>query len=115
MEKMTPLSELGEFGLITELTKDIKTQHKGSVVGIGDDCAVIEKNKTTYTLTTSDMLMQGVHFDLMYQPLKHLGYKAVTVNLSDIYAMNGDAKQILVNLAIGSKFSVEAIKKFTTE
>jgi thiamine-monophosphate kinase len=111
MEKMTPLSELGEFGLIQELTDDIKLQHKESILGVGDDCAVIEKNKNTYIITSSDTLMQGVHFDLMYQPLKHLGYKAVAVNLSDIFAMNGNAKQILVNLAIGSKFSVEAVKE----
>lgn len=111
MEKMTPLSELGEFGLIKELTEDIKIHHKTTILGAGDDCAVLEKDKTTYTITSTDMLMQGVHFDLMYQPLRHLGYKAVSVNLSDIYAMNGEAKQILVSLGIGNKFSVEAIKE----
>lgn len=111
MEKMTPLSELGEFGLIEELTKNIKPKHKSTIKGIGDDCAVLEKDKNTFTITSSDSLMQGVHFDLMYHPLKHLGYKAVAVNLSDIYSMNGIANQILVNLMIGSKFSVEAVKE----
>ncbi len=111
MGNMTPLSELGEFGLIEELTKDIKIHHDSTIKGVGDDCAVIKKEKETLLITSTDTLMQGIHFDLMYQPLKHLGYKAITVNLSDIYAMNGHAKQVLVNLAIGNKFSVEAIKE----
>ncbi|MCB0477372.1 MAG: thiamine-phosphate kinase [Crocinitomicaceae bacterium] len=111
MEKTTPLSELGEFGLIKELTDDIQIKNSSTIVGVGDDCAVLERNKTTFTITSSDTLMQGIHFDLMYQPLKHLGYKSIAVNLSDIYAMNGQAKQVLINLAIGNRFSVEAIKE----
>lgn len=111
MEKTTPLSELGEFGLIEELTKDIKIQNTSTIKGVGDDCAVLEKNKKTFLITSSDTLMQGIHFDLVYQPLKHLGYKAIAVNLSDIYAMNGHAQQVLVNLAIGNRFSVEAIQE----
>ncbi|MEZ4936201.1 MAG: thiamine-phosphate kinase [Crocinitomicaceae bacterium] len=111
MEKTTPLSELGEFGLIKELTEDIQIKNSSTIAGVGDDCAVLERNKTTFTITSSDTLMQGIHFDLMYQPLKHLGYKSIAVNLSDIYAMNGQAKQVLINLAIGNRFSVEAIKE----
>jgi thiamine-monophosphate kinase len=108
-DKRTELSELGEFGLIQELTKDIKLNNKSSVYGIGDDAAVIKRNKTEYTLISTDMLVEGVHFNLMYTPLKHLGYKAVVVNLSDIYAMNGEAEQITVSIALSNRFPKEAI------
>ena len=106
----TELSELGEFGLIKHLTRNIKIKQKTSVRGIGDDSAVVEyKNKQT--LITTDMLVEGVHFDLMYTPLKHLGYKSVVVNLSDIVAMNGTPAQITVGIAISNRFSVEALEE----
>lgn len=110
-EKRTELSELGEFGLIQELTKDIKLENKSSIYGVGDDAAVIERNKDEYTLISTDMLVEGVHFNLMYTPLKHLGYKAVVVNLSDIYAMNGVAEQITVSIALSNRFPKEAIEE----
>ena len=91
--KRTPLSELGEFGLIEHLTKEFKLKNSNSVFGVGDDCAVIDAG-AHYQLVTTDMLIEGIHFDLTYTPLKHLGYKAVVVNLSDVFAMNGLAQQI---------------------
>jgi thiamine-monophosphate kinase len=108
---VTPLSELGEFGLIDVFQKSVVIKNKNSIKGIGDDAAVIEKDKKTYTLVSTDMLVQGVHFDLTYVPLKHLGYKAAIVNFSDIYAMNGKPEQIVVSIAVSSKFSVEAIEE----
>lgn len=107
----TELEELGEFGLIDHLTQNIETKNPSTVKGIGDDAAVIDAGNK-YLLVSTDMLVEGVHFDLMYAPLKHLGYKAVTVNLSDIYAMNGMAKQITISLAISNRFSVEALEEF---
>ena len=104
----TEISELGEFGLINHLTKDIKTKNSESVVGVGDDAAVID-NGNLKTLVTTDLLLEGIHFDLTYVPLKHLGYKAAVVNFSDIYAMNGTPKQITVSLGISKRFSVEDI------
>jgi len=104
----TELSELGEFGLIDHLKKKISLTQASTKLGIGDDCAVLAQENTD-TLVSTDMLVESVHFDLTYTPLKHLGYKAVVVNLSDIYAMNGDAKQITVSLALSNRFSVEAI------
>lgn len=107
---VSEISELGEFGLIKHLTENIKLQNKSSKKGVGDDAAVLEfKNKQV--LITTDMLVEGVHFDLLYTPLKHLGYKAVTVNLSDIYAMNGTPKQITVSLAVSNRISVEALEE----
>lgn len=106
----TEISSLGEFGLIEHLTKNITLYHK-TIKGVGDDAAVIEPTAGMKMLLTTDLLTEGVHFDLSYFPLKHLGYKAVTVNLSDIYAMNAKPKQILVSLAISSKFSLEAIEE----
>src|SRR5690349_21195209 len=106
----TELSELGEFGLIRHLTQFIKTENESSVKGVGDDAAVID-NSGLHTLVSTDMLIEGVHFDLTYVPLKHLGYKSVVVNLSDIYAMNAQPKQIVVSIAISSRFSLEALEE----
>lgn len=106
----TPLTELGEFGLIDRLTKDIKFYQKSSLLGVGDDAAVI-KNEDDVTLISTDMLVEGVHFDLLYTPLKHLGYKSVVVNLSDIYSMNAKPKQITVSIAASNRISVEALEE----
>lgn len=106
----TSLSELGEFGLIDHLTKDIKILHKETVKGVGDDAAVLSF-KNRQTLVTTDLLIEGIHFDLAYVPLKHLGYKAVMVNLSDVYAMNGTATQITVSIAVSNRFPLEAIEE----
>lgn len=108
--KFTDVNTLGEFGLIDHLTGKIKTRHKSTLLGIGDDAAVL-KYGDACVLVSTDMLVEGIHFDLMYTPLKHLGYKAVIVNLSDIYAMNGNPEQITVSIAFSSKFSVEAIEE----
>ncbi len=109
--KVTELSSLGEFGLIDHLTKDISPQHKSTVKGIGDDAAVLKPSSKTRTLISKDLLAEGIHFDIMYTPLKHLGYKAAVVNFSDIAAMNGIPKQLLVGIAISAKYSVEAIEE----
>ena len=111
MEGRTEISTLGEFGLIEHLTKNIELQNASSIVGVGDDAAVID-HFGKQTVITSDMLVEGVHFDLMYTPLKHLGYKSVVVNLSDIYAMNAVPAQVIVNIAISNRFSVEAMDEF---
>jgi thiamine-monophosphate kinase len=108
--KTTSISEYGEFGLIEHLTKNLKTQHKETLVGVGDDSAVIESEKN-YRLISTDMLVEGVHFDLAYTPLKHLGYKSIAVNISDICAMNGVAKQVTIALAVSNRFSVEALEE----
>ena len=105
------ISELGEFGLIRRLTGELKIENPTTMKGVGDDCAVLSPTEGTQTLVTTDLLMEGVHFDLMYVPLKHLGYKAIMVNLSDIYAMNGTPRQITVSLAISKKFTVEDIEQ----
>ena len=104
---MTKISTLGEFGLIDRLTKDVKQHHKETLVGVGDDCAILEFKPEEEVLVTTDLLMEGVHFDLTYMPLMHLGYKAAQVNFSDIYAMGGMPKQITVSLAVSQRFSVE--------
>ncbi len=109
-ESRTSLSDIGEFKLIEHLTKDIKLHHKSTIKGVGDDCAVIE-NGEKLTLVTTDLLVEGVHFDLSYMPLKHLGYKAVMVNLSDVYAMNGSVKQITVSIAVSNRFPLEALEE----
>lgn len=106
----TDLSALGEFGLIDQITAPAKKVQQSTITGVGDDAAVIEAGDR-YLLVSSDMLLEGVHFDLSYAPLKHLGYKAVVVNLSDIYAMNGTPRQITVNIGLSSKFSVEAVEE----
>jgi len=111
MENRTEISSLGEFGLIDHLTKNIELQNASSIVGVGDDAAVID-HFGKQTVITSDMLVEGVHFDLMYTPLKHLGYKSVIVNLSDIYAMNATPTQIILNIAISNRFSIEALDEF---
>ena len=104
----TEISTLGEFGLIDHLTKDIKPKNSETIVGVGDDAAIIDcGNKKS--LVTTDLLLEGIHFDLTYVPLKHLGYKAAVVNFSDVYAMNGTPKQITVSLGISKRFSVEDI------
>ena len=102
---------MGEFGLIKHLTKETETINESTQKGVGDDCAVLSPEAGTQTLVTTDMLMEGVHFDLTYMPLRHLGYKAVMVNLSDIYAMNGTPRQITVSLAISKRFMVEDIEE----
>lgn len=109
--KLTPLSELGEFGLIDKITDGIKTKNKSTLVGIGDDAAVIASSGSKVTLISKDLLLEGVHFDMMYTPMKHLGYKAAVVNFSDIAAMNGKPKQLLIGIGVGAKFSVEAIQE----
>ncbi|MFT4660193.1 MAG: thiamine-monophosphate kinase [Patiriisocius sp.] len=109
MEKRT-LNELGEFGLIETITKDLVLTQDTTIKGVGDDAAVIDSGER-YQLLGTDMLVEGVHFDLRYVPLKHLGYKAVVVNLSDIYAMNGRPEQITVSIALSSRFTLEAIEE----
>ncbi len=106
----TEISSLGEFGLIESLTHDFKVKNSSTVKGVGDDCAVID-NAGKKTLVTTDLLLEGIHFDLTYTPLKHLGYKAVAVNLSDVYAMNGTPRQITVSLGISKRFTVEHINE----
>ncbi len=107
----TEISTLGEFGLIKRLTKDIELKNAETLYGVGDDAAVID-NGNQQTLVTTDMLMEGVHFDLVYTPLKHLGYKAAIVNFSDIYAMNGTPKQITVSIAVSKRFCIEDLEQF---
>ena len=107
----TEISTLGEFGLIRHLTQDIKLQNPESRYGVGDDAAVLDY-PDKQVLVTTDLLMEGVHFDLVYTPLKHLGYKSAMVNFSDIYAMNGIPKQITVSLAISKRFCIEDIEDF---
>ena len=111
-KKETPkqIEELGEFGLINRLAENVKISHKSTIKGIGDDAAVI-KNGSKLTVVTTDLLLEGIHFNLMYMPLKHLGYKAVIVNLSDVYAMNAKPEQITVSIGISSRFSMEDIEE----
>lgn len=106
----TELQSLGEFGLIAHLATSIKTSHTSTIKGIGDDCAVI-KSETGLQLITTDMLLEGIHFDLSYCPLKHLGYKAVMVNLSDVYAMNGRPSHIVVSIGLSNRISLEAVEE----
>ena len=108
--KTTPISDLGEFTLIDHLTKNLTIKNVSTIKGVGDDAAVIDMGDK-YQLVSTDLLVEGVHFDLAYTPLKHLGYKAVAVNVSDICAMNGEAKQITVGLALSNRFSVEALEE----
>ena len=107
----TEIATLGEFGLIRHLTKDIQLQNPESLYGIGDDAAVLDY-QGKQALVTTDLLMEGVHFDLVYTPLKHLGYKAAMVNFSDIYAMNGTPKQITVSIAVSKRFCIEDLEDF---
>ena len=110
-EQRTEISSLGEFGLIEHLTKNIELQNASSILGVGDDAAVID-HFGKQTVVTTDLLVEGVHFDLMYTPLKHLGYKSVIVNLSDIYAMNAVPTQITLSLGFSNRFSLEALDEF---
>jgi len=109
-KNLTSLEDLGEFNLIDLLTKDLKIKHKSTIKSIGDDAAVLDY-KSKKVLVSTDFLVEGVHFDLSYMPIKHLGYKAVMVNLSDIYAMNGDAKHITVSIAISNRFTKESMEE----
>lgn len=108
---MTEISQLGEFGLIDNLTAGLENKQPTTVKGIGDDAAVIDTDSTQQTLVTTDLLLEGVHFDLTYVPLKHLGYKAAVVNFSDIYAMCGTPRQITVSLGISQRFTVEHMQQ----
>ncbi len=110
MSQHTDVNKYGEFGLIDHLTKDFKPRLPSTLLGIGDDAAVISNDKG-YTLISTDLLIEGIHFDMMYSPLKHLGYKSVVVNLSDIYAMNVRPTHITYSIAISSKYSVEALEE----
>lgn len=109
-QEKTALSELGEFGLIEHLTKNFTIKQKSTLKGIGDDAAVLDF-KDKKVVVSTDLLIEGVHFDLSYMPLKHLGYKAVIVNLSDIYAMNAKATQITISIAVSNRFPVEAMEE----
>lgn len=111
MEQRTEISDYGEFGLIHHLTKNIEIQNASSILGVGDDAAVID-HFGKQTVVTTDLLIEGVHFDLTYTPLKHLGYKSIVVNLSDIYAMNATPTQVTVSIGISNRLSVEALEEF---
>ena len=111
MEQRTEISSLGEFGLIDHLTRNNEIRNSSTILTVGDDAAVID-HFGRQTVISTDMLLEDIHFDLMYTPLKHLGYKSVVVNISDIYAMNATPTQILLNIAISNKFSVEALDEF---
>lgn len=106
----TDIASLGEFGLIDHLTQEIKLKNRSSIKGVGDDAAVLDYTNCQ-TLVTTDLLLEGIHFDLTYVPLKHLGYKSAVVNFSDIYAMNGQPKQITVSLGVSKRFSVEDMEE----
>ena len=109
--RRTEISSLGEFGLIERLTKELSTTNKETVKGTGDDAAILQFASDEEVLVTTDLMMEGIHFDLTYFPLKHLGYKAVVANISDIYAMNGTPKQITVSLALSRKFCIEDVEE----
>src|SRR3569833_1603962 len=109
-KERTNIESLGEFGLIDHLTKQIELRHKNTLKGVGDDAAVIDFAGKK-ALVSTDMLLENIHFDLAYTPLKHLGYKAIQVNLSDIYAMNGTAELVKVSIGISSKFPLEAVEE----
>ena len=107
--KLTDINELGEFGLIKLISKNIKLKNKSTVLGIGDDSAIIDNSKLQ-TIVSTDMLVEGVHFDLSYFPLKHLGYKSIISSISDIYSMNAECNQVTVSIAISNRFKVESIQ-----
>lgn len=111
MENRTEISSLGEFGLINHLTRNFEIQNASTLLSIGDDAAVVD-HFGKQTVVTTDLLIEGIHFDLMYTPLKHLGYKSVVVNLSDVYAMNATPTQVTVSIGISNRFSVEALDEF---
>ena len=110
-EKRTEISDLGEFGLIEKLTNSFKSKVPSTHFAIGDDAAVLDRDEEHFTLISTDMMLEGVHFNLMYMPLKHLGFKAVATNVSDICAMNGVAEQITVSLAVSNRFPLEALEE----
>src|SRR5258708_970364 len=109
IEKRSEITQIGEFGLIDKISGGFGLRNKSSIKGIGDDAAVIDGGQD-YILLSTDMLAEGVHFDLAYVPLQHLGYKAVAVNVSDIAAMNGKPEQIVVGVGLSNRFSVEAVE-----
>src|ERR1700748_91070 len=110
-DNRTEISSLGEFGLIEHLTGNIEIKNSSTLLGVGDDAAVID-HFGRQTVVSTDLLIEGVHFDLVYTPLQHLGYKSVIVNLSDIYAMNATPTQITIGLGFSNRFSVEALDEF---
>ena len=110
-ETRTEIAELGEFGLIVHLTKNFEIHNASTILGVGDDAAVLDPLGKQIVVTT-DLLVEGIHFDLMYTPLKHLGYKSVMVNLSDVYAMNATPTQVTMSIAISNRFSLEALNEF---
>ena len=112
-QQRTQISDLGEFGLIDHLTKNFEIEQSTTVFGIGDDAAVLDFENKKVVVTT-DLLVEGVHFDLSYMPLKHLGYKAIMVNLSDVYAMNAEATQVTVSIAVSNRFPLEALEDLYT-
>ena len=111
MPERTEISSLGEFGLIDHLTKNNELKNASTILAVGDDAAVID-HFGRQTVISTDLLLEGIHFDLSYTPLKHLGYKSVVVNISDIYAMNATPTQIVIGLAFSNRFSVEALDEF---
>lgn len=110
MDARTEIKELGEFGLIDRLTEGFANRHDSTRIGVGDDAAVLDGGKD-YMLLSTDMLVEGVHFDLSYMPIQHLGYKAISINVSDIAAMNGIPQQVVISLGLSNRFSVEAVEK----
>jgi thiamine-monophosphate kinase len=108
--KKTPISDLGEFGLIEHITKPFQPQNASTIKAVGDDAAVIDY-RGKKTVVSTDLMAEGIHFDLTYTPLKHLGYKSIVVNLSDIYAMNAQPRQVLVSMALSNRFTVEAVSE----
>lgn len=110
--KRTEIASLGEFGLIRHLTKGFEPKNESTIMGVGDDAAILSYKENKQVLLTTDLLLEGIHFDLMYVPLKHLGYKSAVVNFSDIYAMNGQPKQLTVSLGLSKRFSVEDLEAF---
>ncbi len=110
-DKTTSVEQLGEFGLINLLTKNVQQYLPSTIKGIGDDCTVIEKNDEEYSIISTDAMVEGIHFDLRYVPLKHLGYKALSTAISDIAAMNGIPAQVLVSIAVSSRFTVPALEE----
>jgi thiamine-monophosphate kinase len=109
-KRKTPIGELGKFGLIDHLTKKLNPRNKSTVYGAGDDCAIID-NGNLLTIISTDLLLEGIHFNLTYTPLKHLGYKAVIRGISDIYAMNGNPGQVLISLGLSTRFTVEHLEE----
>src|SRR5574343_230266 len=110
----TELSDLGEFGLIDHLTKHIELTQESTIKGVGDDAAILNF-KDEQVVVSTDLLLEGIHFDLSYVPLKHLGYKSIMVNLSDIFAMNAHPTQVLVSIGLSNRFSLEAIEEIRSE